>query len=496
MSKNRAVGAFTFITLDERSRVPLYRQLYETLREAVLTSRLPPGSAVPSSRELATDLGVSRNTALNALNQLVAEGYLVTKRAVGLFVPDTLPEECLAARAAPSRPPSSAPRATLSRRGEALARMGGQVSFGGPTGKAFRAGTPALDEFPADVWARLAARRRYLPPKELLGYGDGAGYLPLREALADYLRTARGVACEARQVHIFGGAQAAIAFAARLLVDPGDVGLVEDPGYVSARSALVGAGARVVPIRVDAEGVTMDDVASRGRDARLIYVTPSHQFPLGVTMSLSRRLELLDWAERTNCWIVEDDYDSEFRYRERPLAALHAIDRGDRVLYVGSLTKVLFPALRLSYLVVPPQVADTLASARLVDVPATFEQIVLADFIAEGHFTRHLRRLRALCATRQKVLLAEAARVAPDLIRLEPSDAGIFLLGRLPEGVDDVAVARAAAALGVDTQPLSALYQTEPVEHGLLLGYAYPNEREIREGLKRLAAAIRSTMAS
>jgi GntR family transcriptional regulator/MocR family aminotransferase len=493
----RSAAAFAFVELDRESPVPLYQQLYAAFRGAILAGRLPPGTILPSTRSIADDLRVSRNTGARAFEQLLAEGYVVGRVGSGTYVAEDLPEECLATRAgseARSAPESAAPR--LSVRGERLASAMQVLSAAPGAGYPFRAGTPALDAFPYEVWSRLVAKRRNLPPREVLGWGDPAGYEPLRAAIADYLGAARGVRCDAEQVIVVAGSQQAIDVAARLLLDPGDAAWMEEPGYAGARASFLGAGLKVVPVPVDGEGLDVAAAIARAPRARMAYVAPSHQFPLGGTMGLARRLALLEWAERAGAWIVEDDYDSEYRYAGRPLAALQGLDRGGRVIYLGTFSKVLFPALRLAYLVVPRRLAGAFRAARLLDAAPTFEQMVLADFIAGGHFVRHIRRMRALYAARQAALVREAARSLGGRLRVEPSDAGMHLIGWLPEGADDAAVARAAAERGVEVLPLSSFYACKPGRPGVLLGYACVNERDLAWGIARLARALAATPAA
>jgi GntR family transcriptional regulator/MocR family aminotransferase len=372
---------------------------------------------------------------------------------------------------------------------------GARASSAGAWGPArpFRPGTPALDEFPFEVWGRLAARHWRRPPAGLLGYGDPAGHLPLREAVATYLGTARAVRCGPEQVIVTAGAQQALDLAARLLVDPGDQVWIEDPGYLGARAALSGAGARLVPVPVDEEGLDVSAGAARAPRARLVYVSPSHQYPLGVTMSLARRLQLLEWAERAGAWILEDDYDSEYRYAGRPLAAMQGLDRGGRVIYLGTFSKVLFPALRLGYVVVPEGLSCAFANARgvLSRFSPSVDQAVLAEFIEEGHFARHIRRTRSLYAARQAALVKAVRSELAGALEVSPDEAGIHLVGWLKEGADDGAASSAAARLGVDAQPLSSFTLEHRRRPGLVLGYAGYDERQLRAAARRLAAALK-----
>jgi GntR family transcriptional regulator/MocR family aminotransferase len=497
MAKRRAVVAIGTLGLERASSVPLYRQLYDALRDAILSGRLRPGSRLPSTRALADDLGASRNTVLAAFGQLLAEGYLEGRVGAGTTVARTLPETLLRARpeAEGSKQPGRRPR--LSRRGAQLLGTRGGVATAAIAAQPFRPGLPGLDAFPFDLWTRLVARRWRRVPRQLLDYGDPAGYAPLREAIATYLGEARAVRCEASQVIVVTGAQQAVDLAARILLDPGDTAWVEDPGYQGARGALVAAGIRLAPVPVDAEGLDVRRGARTAPGARLVYVTPSHQYPLGVTMSLNRRLALLEWASASGAWILEDDYDSEYRYAGRPLAALQGLDAAGRVIYAGTFSKVLFPALRLGYLVVPPELVDAFIAARaLADRHSpSVTQAALADFIDGGHFARHVRRTRALYAERQAVLVRAARRTLGGLLEVAPAEAGMHLMGWLPAGVDDRAAARAALARAVDVPPLSA-YRARPTRladrGGLMLGYAAYPPREIDEACGRLALALES----
>jgi GntR family transcriptional regulator/MocR family aminotransferase len=488
----KRIAMFPELQIDSRTRAPLHQQLYHALRAAILSGRLPAGMRLPSTRALASDLAVSRNTVLNAFEQLLAEGYVEGKIGSGTYVNPALPDDMLqVGRAAPASKATERSRG-LSRRGMLLAQT--PVTNAGDPGRTrpFRPGLPAFDVFPFEIWARLAARRWRHPPAELLGYGSPAGYWPLREAIADYLAAARGVRCAAEQVLVVAGSQQGLDLAARVLLDAGDKVWFEDPGYIGARGALLSAGAELVPAPVDAEGLDVASAVARCASARMVYVTPSHQYPLGVTMSLPRRLALLEWAGRAGAWVLEDDYDSEYRYAGRPLPALTGLDTGQRTIYLGTLSKTLFPSLRLGYLVVPPGLVDAFVAAKaLVDRHTPLiEQAVLADFIAEGHFARHVRRTRVLYAERQEALVA-ATRELAGLLDVRPAEAGMHLVGWLPRGADDRAVAQRAAAHGVDAPALSAYALLRQQRGGLLLGYAAFDVGQIREGVRRLAAALR-----
>jgi GntR family transcriptional regulator/MocR family aminotransferase len=448
---------------------------------------------LPSTRSLSADLGISRNTAAGAFDQLLAEGYLEGKVGSGTYVAGSLPEDLLHVRELPrANARSGAPPAELSRRGGVLASTPVSLTPGPGNARAFRPGVPALDEFPCELWARMAARILRHPPAGLLNYADAAGYSPLRQAIAEYLRAARGVRCSAGQVIVTAGSQQALDLAARLLLDPGDVAWVEDPGYLGARGALLAAGVRPVPVRVDSEGLSVIEGERRAPGARMAYVSPSHQYPLGITMSLPRRMALLDWARRKQAWIVEDDYDSEFRYAGRPLAALQGLDTAHRVIYTGTFSKVLFPALRLGYLVAPEAVVDAFISARaLADRHSpSLEQALVSEFLSEGHFARHVRRMRALYAERQGALVSAARRELAGVLDVGPAEAGMHLVGWLPKKAVDREVSRKAADAGVSA-PAVSLYAMGPhAPPGLLLGYAAVNGRQIRDGIRKLAATM------
>jgi GntR family transcriptional regulator / MocR family aminotransferase len=467
----------------------LTQSLYDELRTSILQGQLLPGTRLPSTRALAEERGVSRNTVLNAYEQLLAEGYVEARVGSGTCVARALPEELLTVRA-PVRAGGGA-RASLSRRGKLLASHPGRP-LSAPRPRAFESGLPDAAAFPFRTWTRLMARQWREPSYELLSYGDPAGYRPLREAIAAYVRTARAVRCDAEQVFIVSGSQQALDLTARLLIDPGDVALIEDPGYPGARVALSAAGAQIVPLPVDHDGADISRRAARTKDARLVFVTPSHQYPLGVTLSLRRRLALIEWASQRGAWIVEDDYDSEFRYRKKPLPSLQGLDAAGRVIYLGTFSKTLFPSLRLGFVVLPPELVEPFRRARTVvdgHSPVS-EQAVLAEFIAGGHFARHIRRMRVLYEERQRVLVDAARRELGGLLDVKPLDGGMHLVGWLPEGADDVLVAEHAAEHGVHVVPLSRCAVGKSPRRGLLLGYAALTPAQIREGVRKLAAVL------
>src|SRR5215216_2048309 len=477
--------------------VPIYQALYTHLRAAILSGELQGGIKLPSTRALAEELNVSRNTVLNAYRQLLAEGYLEGKEGSGTFVAQILPEQLLVASfpdarhrkvAQPSQGTSSQP--VFSERANAQIAVA-QPASDGKRPRPFTPEGPALDAFPYQLWSRLVVRQVRRLPVNLYVYQDSAGYRPLREAIAAHVAVSRQVHCAPEQVMIVPGSQGALDLAARLLINPGDLVWIEDPGYSGARGAFLGAGAKIIPVPVDQEGLVVEVGIARAPQARLVYLTPSHQFPLGVTLSLARRIALLDWARRADAYILEDDYDSEYHYTRRPLPALQGLDHDGRVIYIGTFSKVLFPALRIGYLILPRHLVEAFRTVRnLIDThPPMFEQAVLTDFIVEGHFTRHLRKMRSLYAERRAALL-EAAREIN--LEIHPPEAGMHCIAWLPDGMDTLVLAREATNKGVDLAHVSH-FSIEPLARdGILLGYSDYSLEQIQDGMRRLAMAMES----
>jgi len=494
MSRIASSLVSALVALDAASPDPLHRQIYLKFRHAILAGRISPGAQIPSSRDLARELGVARNTVLNAVEQLIAEGYLQGEQGSGTYVNRTLPDDTLRV---PHLQAAIAQRvrkhAPLSLRSRGLTAISALLPSAGRA-KPFQPAVPAVDAFPFSLWAKLVQKQWRRHPSDLLGLGEPAGHLSLRRAIASYLTGTRAVRCEAEQVIIVSGAQQALDLTSRLLIDPGDPVWIEEPGYPGVRATLLAAGAHLIPVPVDEEGIKVRAGVARAANARLVYATPSHQFPLGYTMTLARRLELLNWSQRVRAWILEDDYDSEYRYTSRPIPALQGLAAQEQVIYVGTFSKVLFPSLRLGYLVVPSALVDVFAAARTVSAgpPPLIEQAVLTEFITEGHFGRHLRRMRALYQERRAVLLDEAKRELTGLLEVQVSDAGLHAIGWLPQGRDDHSAARLAAAAGVDTIPLSSFYQGPNKRSGLMLGFAAFNASELRSGARKLARVLRT----
>ena len=479
------------IRLDTCGSEGLQRQVYGAVRRAILDGVLQPAARLPSSRALADDLRVSRTTTLLAFEQLIAEGYLETRRGSGTFVaeelPDVLPQQSSPRRLVRTKHPQP------SRRGGLLAAAPGPAAgsrLGGPP-RAFRLGVPALDRFPLRLWSQLVSRRIRSMSLAQLDYSDLAGCLELRTAIAEHVQTARGTTCDADQVLIVAGAQRGLQMICSGLLDPGDRVWLEEPGYPGARSALTEAGARIVPVRVDDQGIDVDAAIRQAPSARMAYLTPSNQFPLGVPMSLIRRLALLKWATAAGAWIVEDDYDSEFRYATRPLQCLHGLDVDGRVIYVGSFSKSIFPAMRLGFVIVPADLGHYFQAARrAADLhPPLLEQVALADFIREGHYATHLRRMRAIYRERLEALEAAAKEFCDGALRLRPIQTGLHAVADL-KGVSEERVCEEARERGVEVAPLGAYYLGRRTANGLLLGFASTPPDSLRRGMERLAAAI------
>lgn len=485
------------------ARLPQQRRLYEAAKAAIHQQRLAAGSKLPSSRDLARDLGIARNTVIAAFEQLAAEGYVVSAKGSGTYVAD-LQAHSASMRgvgAAPQGKPGSrahgdpasgttavARPVRLSRRGQELASYAAGPQF---EIQPFAPGEPDFSSFPFKLWQRLQNRIWREARNDLLDYGQSGGYLPLRQAVTEYLRISRSVKVEVEQVMITAGTQQSLDLCAQLLADAGDTAWVEDPCYWGARRVFQARELKLRPITVDSDGMALDD-ADLATRPRLIYVTPSHQYPTGAVMSLARRRELLDVAVRKDAWILEDDYDSEFRYTGRPLAALQGLDNDDRVLYMGTFSKVLYPGIKVGYLVVPPALINAFRSA-LYDLQRPGQltvQATLTDFITLGHFTTHVRKIRQTYGARRELLRHMLAQQLPKNVSISKEESGLHLVVELPDSVDDVALAQRAAALGISVKALSTYYLKPPVRRGLLVGYAYCTPEQITDYGRQLGAVI------
>jgi GntR family transcriptional regulator/MocR family aminotransferase len=475
-------------------REDLWRWLYTALRGAILDGRLKPGARMPSTRSLGKQYSLSRGTVVAAFNQLQAEGYTRTEVGSGTYVAAVVPDGFLSATHKPAALALPASKAALSKRAQNFLKGVEVTPASRSIGKAFRTYEPAIDLFPVDLWARVASRVLRRAPRSLYAHGNAAGYQPLRRAIAGYVGASRGVHCSPEQIVVTSGAQQALDLIGRFLLAPGDRVWMEDPGYSGALQTLSATGARIVPVPVDADGINVKAGCRVAPKAKLAYVTPANQFPMGVTMSAERRLELLSWAARANAWVIEDEYDAEYRYFGHPVAALQTLDSSGCVIYVGTFTKMLFNALRLGFMVLPERLVEAFTAARsFVDRhPPTLDQAILAEFITEGHFGLHLRRMRQTYAERIDVLKTAADKHLSGLLDVVHAGAGIRTLGWLETGKLDQDAAKQARKLGLEVEPLSMFAMKYPQPPALILGFAGCNPAELRRGVAVLATALSS----
>jgi GntR family transcriptional regulator/MocR family aminotransferase len=492
---------FPFVTLRDRkvSQIPMHRQIYEKMRQAILSGDLPSKSRIPSSRNLAQQLGISRMTVVNAYDQLFAEGYLEGIVGAGTFVAGALPEELLQTpKTLAVKTAAFSRELNLSKQGRLMAQGFDDVllEHEGTKFIPFQNGLTAVGSFPFDTWARIAARQHRQASSTTLLNDDLAGFRPLRETLAAHLKSARGVACEPEQIIITAGTQQALALIAAVFLDPNDEIWMEDPGYLSARNLFALSRAKIIPVPVDEDGLNLKAAYAQSKKPKLIYVTPSHQYPLGVTMSLARRLSLIEAARATGAWIIEDDYDSEYRYCGHPLASLQGLDHGGRVLYVGTFSKTIFPTLKLGCLVVPPDLVDVFTSGRILSGAQSplINQAILAEFIAEGHFARHVRRMRTLYEERQQILVEAVKRNLSGLVEMKADDAGMHLVGWLPDDIDDGEAAQIAALQNIRFQSISDSSINKYPRNGLVFGYAAFDEKQIKRGVGKLTKVLTEMM--
>ncbi len=474
--------------LRSQDNMPLHRQLYEAMRRAILDGKLTAGDRLPSSRELTEDLQLSRNTVVAALNQLAVEGYLVSRVGSGTFVNDNVPRAHPKVRA--GRPASQS--ADLSRRGHALATTfcATQLEV-----QPFTPGIADFSAFPVALWQRLQNKHWRMTYPDMLDYSSSGGYAPLRRAVADYLRVFRSVPVDIEQVLITSGTQQSLELCAQLLADHGDTVWIEDPAYWGAVKAFLATGLQMHPVAVDAHGMA-PGAADATHPPRVIYATPSHQYPTGAVMSLARRQQILDLAREHNAWILEDDYDSEFRFSGPPLSSLAGLDQDERVLYMGSFSKVLYPGLKLGYLIVPKRLVGAFKQAHYdLNRPGQMPlQAALAEFIELGHFASALRRARQSYALRRHTLLETLQPVLGAKAQITGAEQGLHLCVRLPDTVDDKALALRLGELGILVRPLSAYCIRRKDARGLVIGYGYAAQADIeRFGpllAKTLAAAL------
>ena len=480
------------IYLDRTSAIPLYQQLTEKIRLGVLEGTLQPKQKLPSSRSLAKSLVISRSTVTQSYEQLESEGYLETRRGSGTYICQQIPEQWLNSQLIPPVTTKIRAKSSLSRFGSNLltidrleSELDDEISF--------RYGNPAIEHFPIQQWRKLLARHCDRSPK--LNYAaDAAGYLPLRQEIANYLKRSRGVRCTPEQVIIVNGSQQALDLIARLLLDAEDWIAMEEPGYLGARECFLAQFANIQPIPVGSEGLDVADLSNCQQEFKLVYVTPSHQFPTGVTMSLSQRIALLQWAEATGTLIIADDYDSEYRYESQPIPALQGMDRAGLVIYLGTFSKVLFPALRIGYLVVHPSWIAVMTKAKwLCDrFCPILEQYALTDWIAEGHFTKHIRRMRQLYDSRRQALIQALKYYFGERVTILGANAGIHVMVKIATTLsDDLAIAKAATAgIGIIS---ARKYYLQPQRQGeFIFGYAQLEIPQIEAGIEKLARIFKN----
>ena len=481
------------ISLDRMSVIPMYQQLAEELRRAVLQGRLKPNQKLPPSRVLAKSLEISRATVTQSYEQLLSEGYFEACCGSGTFVCSQLPDEYLQPESLDRCVSEPSELTMLSRFGADLLAVS-QLEIPEPQDEiSFRFGSPAAEQFPIELWRRLLSRHCNNSSALLDYIPDAAGYFPLRTAIADYLGRSRAVQCSPEQVIVVNGSQQALSLIARLTIDSGDWVAVEDPGYLGARHCFKGQGAQLQAVSVDSEGLDVETLSQYRQSFKLLYVTPSHQFPTGVTLSLSRRLALLQWAQQTGTLILEDDYDSEYRYGDRPIPALQGLDQNNTVIYVGTFSKILFPSLRIGYLVVPPAWIPLVSRAKwLCDRQSPLlEQYALTDCIAEGHFERHIRRMRHLYNQRRQVLVNTLKQYFGSRVTILGENAGIHLMAKIETALPDEFVIQEAKLLGVGLISAQGYYLTAPKKGEFIFGYAQLDEIQIERGIQKLFQVLK-----
>jgi GntR family transcriptional regulator / MocR family aminotransferase len=476
---------------------PLYKQIYQSLRQKILSGELACGTKMPSSRIFADQLCVSRNIVMIAYDQLIAEGYLETRQGSGTYVA-AIPDSFLKSKATPCARRSDLPAAVR------LSDYGSRIGFSHPEfpqpGKRkkckydFRYGHPATDLLDQRIWRRLIMRRGLTFTQEEMGYSPPEGHAPLRNAIAEYVRVHRGVECNVDQIVIVNGSQQALDLTTRILVNPGDAVVVEEPCYPGTRLSLRAIGADIHSIRVDEKGLMTSEFAKIRTPTRLICVTPSHHYPTGHVMALERRLELISFAKKVGAFILEDDYDSEFRYDARPEKSVQGLDPDGRVIYVGTFSKVIFPALRIGYAVLPKALIKPFVGAKSLSDrhSAVYAQGVLAEFVREGHFDRHLRRVRMQVSERRSALIEALHRAFGDSVRISGESAGVHLLAWFPQ-ISRETLPRCielAAENDVAVYSVDPCYEKLPKLSGLVMGYASLQASNIAEGVSRLARAI------
>ena len=490
MTKLKQEVIIAGISLDRKSGSPLYRQVYDEIRAAILDGRFLPGQQLPPSRELASYLKVSRTTITQAFDHLMLEGYIKGLQGAGTYISDAIPENLLFSSASHHgqsnfRELADEQQAQIDELVECLHRESEDYNLFLP----FKPGLPDLEAFPYHLWGKLLTRSATQLPPPAFGYSSSAGYKPLRRAIANYLRVARSVRCKAEQIIITSGSQQAIHLAQRVLLKPGSIIGFEEPGYPDARNILSTAGMRLLPVPLDEEGLKIEGLV---REMEMVYITPSHHYPLGVTMSLNRRLELLEFAKSNNIWILEDDYDSEFRYNGLPISSLQGIDNAGLVIYIGTFSKVMFPGIRLGFLVVPENLIEGFIAARYLGdrQSSIVDQAALAIFVEDGHFGRHIRKMRLLYQQRRDAFCKNVHRYLRDHWRIEKPEAGLHAVAWLKQGIDDADFSRRMAREGILTPALSSYSARNNLPPGLVLGYAAYSESQTLATLKKIARLL------
>ena len=479
------------ISVDRSAGTPLHQQVYDGYREAILRGDLQPGQKIPSSRELASEIQVSRFPVLHAYAQLLAEGYFESHVGSGTFISATLPEQMMSSdRQDEGRNPALSGRRTIARRTALYPHLWRELP---PRGwGAFGVHQPAFDQFPFRIWSALVERHSRNPHANAIHNINPLGSERFREEICAYLRTARAVKCDPAQIMVVSGSQQALDITARVLLDPGDSVLIEEPGYHLERTLLSAAGCRLNLVPVDNEGMDVAQGIRRYEGAKAAFVTPSHHYPLGWTMSATRRLFLLNWAKTSGAWIVEDDYDSEYRFDTRPIASLQGLDVNSRVIYIGTFSKILFPSLRIGYIVIPRDLIDHFVAVRFVmDIfPPYLYQEVLADFMSLGHFGRHIRKMRQIYSARRSALIDCLDAEFGNMLPVHGAAAGMHVTVTLPEGFDDEEIAARAACDRLWLLPLSPTYAGEKRRNGFVLGFGSTAIEQIPAAVKRLRTVI------
>jgi GntR family transcriptional regulator/MocR family aminotransferase len=475
------------IHLNFKLKIPLYKQLYTALRGAILSGNLKGGQKLPGTRTFSNELKISRNTVVLAFEQLMIEGYIKGRVGAGTYVTNDIPGKFLfknqpvqknTIKLSPFKPVKKLGDLDLIRRNISEDKI-----------IPFQTGLPALEDFPFSTWVKLINKTGSYFPFLQFGYKDSTGYKPLKDAIANYLQTYRAVNCSSGQILIINGSQQGLDLISRVMLKKGNNVLVEDPCYFGTTASLLSSEVKVHPTPVDNEGIDIDYAEKKYPEPDFIYTTPSHQFPLGSTMSISRRLKLLEYANKNNAWIIEDDYDSEFRYSGSPLPSLQGMDKFGRVIYLGTFSKVLFPGLRLGYLVLPAsEMMEPFAIVKSItdrQSPA-FEQIVLSKFIEEGHFTKHIRKMRILYKERRDFLIEEIKKEFNGSLEVKLSGAGMHLVAWLPEGYNDKKISKIALQNNLLVYPVSEYKIKFNQKPGLILGYTAFNQNRLKQGIQIL----------